>query len=103
MGRIVFDEGLSTEKTFEIDNAFERILDHAMNCVKTIDLSAGGTIPTIPPIDDPYFETVNVYSSTGVSVPIVDTYNKITGFTTQYFDSERTFSYNIDLGYEVTE
>ena len=100
MTKIIFDKNLSTNKEYEIKNVFERVFDGILTASNNIEIKTGDPFPTIEPPESRYFTTVEIVSD-GEDVPIIGTYNMIKNFSTQYFDSDKIFSYSIDLGYEL--
>lgn len=99
MTKIIFNKNLQTEKSYVISSFFERVFDKTINTTHSIHVQSGEPFPTIVPPESKYFTTVTVEVD-NVTMPIVGTYNVIKNFSTQYFDSDKTFSYSIDLGYE---
>lgn len=102
MTKIIFDKGFTTEKEYEIKNVFERIFDGILTVSNNIEIKSGDPFPTIEPPASRHFTTLEIVSD-GEEIPIVGAYNNIKNFSTQYFDSDKTFSYSMDITYEEEE
>jgi hypothetical protein len=101
---VIFDKGLTSEKTIEMDNMFEYPLDNNMNLTKEIIIKEGVVIPDYAPLEENFpFTTLNVISGNGIEIPLAGQYNKVTGMSINYFDSEKRYSVNINLGKDTGE
>lgn len=99
---IIFNKGLTNEKTIEMDNMFEYPLDNNMNLTKEIFIKEGVVIPNYAPLEENFpFTTLNIISGNGIEIPLAGKYNKVTGMSINYFDADKRYSVNINLGKEV--
>ena len=96
---VIFDKGLMSEKTIEMDNFFEHPLNNNVNLSREIIIKEGVSIPDYSPVGENFsFTTVNIISSNGIEIPLAGTYNKVTGMSLNYFDADKRYSVNINLG-----
>ena len=96
---IIFDKGLSTEKTIEMDNFFEHPINNNVNLVKEIIIKEGINIPDYSALNENFiFSTVTFISSNNVELPLIGKYNKVTSIGINYFDTDKRYSVNINLG-----
>lgn len=99
---VIFDKGLASEKTIEMDNMFEYPLDNNMNLTKEIYIKEGVVIPDYAPLEENFpFTTLNIVSGNGIEIPLAGKYNKVVGMSINYFDADKRYSVNINLGREA--
>lgn len=102
---VIFDKGLSSEKTIEMDSMFEYPLNNTVNLNKEIIIKEGVSIPNYSPVGENFpFTSVSVISGNGIEIPLAGTYNKVTGMSLNYFDADKRYTVSINLGrQEVNE
>ena len=96
---VIFDKGFASEKTIEMDNMFEYPLDNNMNLTKEIYLKEGVIIPDYAPLEENFpFTTLNIISGNGIEIPLAGKYDKVIGMSINYFDVDKRYVVNINLG-----
>ena len=101
---VIFNKGLTNEKIIEMDNFFEHPLNNNINLTKEIIIKEGVEIPNYAPVQENFpFSTVNIISGNGVEIPLAGKYDKVTGMSINYFDADKRYSVNINLGREADE
>lgn len=96
---IIFDKGLLTERSIEMDNFFEHPINNNVNLVKEITIKEGINIPDYSALSENFiFSTVTLISSNNVELPLIGKYNKVTSIGVNYFDADKRYTININLG-----
>lgn len=101
--QFIFDKGLSTEKSLEIDFYSEQVRNHKLTANYDRQIDSQSDFPDISGFSDEVtFTTLNVMDS-GMSVPIIGKYNTISAFNASYSSVGRHFQINITLALSETK
>lgn len=95
MTKIILDKNSTNEMIIPVDVVYERILYNILSGSMQFKLNEGEI--EIPSIKSRHFDSIEVVTESGESVPIVLSYNAIESFMTEYDDKSDIFTYSIEI------
>ena len=101
MAKIILNANTEAEMEVSVDSVVEDSISGILSGNKATIIPANGTFPVIPTLVTKDVSTVSVETDDGINIPLSGSYNKVSNYSSNYYESDRTFAFHISLDYEV--
>lgn len=90
---VIFDKDTEIERSIPMAFMNEQPMVNKMTCDIAIKVTKSSDIPDLSQFKDhPTFETIDVVSEDGITLPLMGNYSKITSLYANYSDIEKVYS-----------